>query len=117
MFNATVFSNLGNEYGEIVSASSVNAAHMSFPELLDVLTGHEAHLQMRSPPVAAAIHLTTESQSTNFRGNFPGGNRDFHVIDYANPLGRGRGSKRNYNPDQRRDPCPVCGSMTHFPYK
>lgn len=48
MFNAIIFGNLGNDYGEIVSTCSIYSNATTFPEQLDILTSHEAPLQMQN---------------------------------------------------------------------
>lgn len=107
MFNATVFSNLGDEYGEIVSACSVQSASLTFPELMDILTGHEVRLQMRSPVATPVVHATVTNSGNEF--NFQ--------TDRGRGSYRGRGRGRGHGPAPRRDPCPVCGGLGHNPYK
>lgn len=105
-FNATIYTNLKVDYGEIVTILTNWLIPIMFPDLLDAMTNHEIQLQARKLAIIAnqTQYMTAMEDSGNRWGNGSG----FR----GRSGGRGSGGRRKQQ-QPRRDLCPVYGWLGH----
>lgn len=116
IFNATIYNNLGPDYGQAVTALAVRKFPVTFEELQEIMTSHEIRLRMQQPVILA--NQTQETPVTFDRSVKSMTNRDG-----GRSGSRGRGSGDHQGGGGRsaaqpwRDPYLVCGVLGHNPYK